>query len=848
MDADDVAPPERLRAPGGAPRRGPGARRAGHPRALLRGGARRQRGHARVRASGSTRSSTTRRSLRDLLVESPLAHPRVMMRAAALRAPRRLPRLRRAGGLRPLAARARRRARGSRSCPRCSSSGATRRRGSRAPTPRYAPARFRDAEDRAPWSAARWPGGRVVVWGAGPIGKGWARALAARGPRRARLRRGRPAQARPAHPRRAGGRAWTRRPASRRRAAPRRRRASPDAREAIRARRGRGLRDERPHRRGLRYSIHMLGLLVLALAVSCAAPPAAASAAAHREAGAHPRRSRTGAALGGDELERCCRRRPRRAPARRPGRRPHRRSRRRARPRPAARTTPRSRSGRWPPSRSASSAIARAVDRAARRAAGPGAGGARRGRRRRWGRSATRGPRPRSRSSCSRPLPPRRRVVTVRGDDPGSTPIPGWSRGWACSPWPASRTSARAEPALLVGGRAALRLVGGDLGGDAPGERRACGRSCWPAVASTDPLSRAWPRAAWARSRTRRTLDALLPLLRDRDETVVVNAVRAVALLGEARAVPAVAGAARLRERRRPRGGAAGAGRAAPRPRPARARRGRGGQRPSPGCARPRCWRWRSMDREEFALVLSSLDPDPVVGRCAPALAGALAIAGDEASQAILLAMLKDEDPRVLPGGAGGAAQGARRGRRGHAAPPPRAPGLRGARGRRRGAGRARRLTGPRRGAGRPPRARAAATSRSTRASPWSTPWPRCRRTSGRRATLREVARERSRRASVRARAAAAPCAPEAGGARSRRGARWTARPSTTARRWPPTIPSPDVAALHARARFLHTRHGRIEIHLNVVEAPLTERLLPRPRPPRLLRRAHLPPRGAAAS
>jgi cyclophilin family peptidyl-prolyl cis-trans isomerase/HEAT repeat protein len=54
------------------------------------------------------------------------------------------------------------------------------------------------------------------------------------------------------------------------------------------------------------------------------------------------------------------------------------------------------------------------------------------------------------------------------------------------------------------------------------------------------------------------------------------------------------------------------------------------------------------MEREDFALVLANLDPDPVWFVRA-GLATALAIAGDEASQARLLAMLKDDDVRVLP-------------------------------------------------------------------------------------------------------------------------------------------------------------------------------------------------------
>ena len=44
------------------------------------------------------------------------------------------------------------------------------------------------------------------------------------------------------------------------------------------------------------------------------------------------------------------------------------------------------------------------------------------------------------------------------------------------------------------------------------------------AVASTDPLSRAYGARGSARSRIRRTWTRCLPLLRDRDETVVVNA------------------------------------------------------------------------------------------------------------------------------------------------------------------------------------------------------------------------------------------------------------------------------------------------------------------------------------
>ena len=53
-------------------------------------------------------------------------------------------------------------------------------------------------------------------------------------------------------------------------------------------------------------------------------------------------------------------------------------------------------------------------------------------------------------------------------------------------------------------------------------------------------------------------------------------------------------------------------------------------------------------DREEAALILSGIDPDPVWWVRA-SLATALGAAGDEISVGILFAMLKDEDVRVLP-------------------------------------------------------------------------------------------------------------------------------------------------------------------------------------------------------
>ncbi len=94
--------------------------------------------------------------------------------------PRRLPRLRRAGGLRPLAARAR--------TPGCRFGKLpevllqwrdTASRLSRTDA-RYAPERFFDLKLES-FLRASPPGDGLVVWGAGPIGKAWARGLADRG-------------------------------------------------------------------------------------------------------------------------------------------------------------------------------------------------------------------------------------------------------------------------------------------------------------------------------------------------------------------------------------------------------------------------------------------------------------------------------------------------------------------------------------------------------------------------------------------------------------------------------------------------------------------------------------------
>ena len=208
-------------------------------------------------------------------------------------------------------------------------------------------------------------------------------------------------------------------------------------------------------------------------------------------------------------------------------------------------------------------------------------------------------------------------------------------------------------------------------------------------LASTDPLSRAYGARGLGALKDPADLDALLPLLRDRDETVVVNAVRALALLGEARAVPAVSALLRspsvaLRVE------ALKALSVLPPDRGLRERVVAEVGSPEPWVRAAALPRWRAWSARSSRSCSPASIPIPVWFVRA-GLAGALAIAGDEASQARLLAMLKDEDVRVLPAVLEALRAGARPGRRGHPAPPPRPPGLRGAHDRRRPAGRPRR-------------------------------------------------------------------------------------------------------------------------------------------------------------
>jgi cyclophilin family peptidyl-prolyl cis-trans isomerase/HEAT repeat protein len=236
--------------------------------------------------------------------------------------------------------------------------------------------------------------------------------------------------------------------------------------------------------------------------------------------------------------------------------------------------------------------------------------------------------------------------LTVRGDDPGSP----------TDPWLEMRSGlfalfrfkdARVAEGVLVSGAksrfdwwaatyVAMRL-----------ESPLLKPVLLDAATSTDPLSRALAARGLGALKDGSVVDQLALLTHDRDPGVAVAAVRALGVCGDGRGVPPVAAAldsSDLQIKRE----ALQALAVLPPDRGLRAR-----VVPYVGAREP----WiraaalealARIDREEFALVLSTLDPDPEWSVRA-ALATALGLAGDEVSASILHAMLKDEDVRVLP-------------------------------------------------------------------------------------------------------------------------------------------------------------------------------------------------------
>jgi cyclophilin family peptidyl-prolyl cis-trans isomerase/HEAT repeat protein len=243
-------------------------------------------------------------------------------------------------------------------------------------------------------------------------------------------------------------------------------------------------------------------------------------------------------------------------------------------------------------------------------------------------------------------VPPGAPLVTVRGDDPGSLSDPWVEMRLGLFALARLKDAGAAESVLLASGRprfdwwaatwTAMRL---ELPSLAPVLRTA--------VQSSDPYSRALAARGLAALKDASAFDALSALARDADESVAAAALKAFGVLGDPRgsAVAASLLASKSPNLRREalRALAVLPGQASLR---ARIVPFVGDKEPSVRGAALRAL--ARTDRDEFALVLSGLDPDPDFTVRAD-LATALGDVGGEVGASLLLGMLKDPDPRVLP-------------------------------------------------------------------------------------------------------------------------------------------------------------------------------------------------------
>ncbi len=243
-------------------------------------------------------------------------------------------------------------------------------------------------------------------------------------------------------------------------------------------------------------------------------------------------------------------------------------------------------------------------------------------------------------------LPKDAPLVTVRGDDAADPNDPWLELRLGLFALARFRDAAVAESILLPGGRprfdwwaaswTAMRIATPNM------------RPLFlAAIASNDPASRALGARGLGALKDVASVELLAKLSLDRDDDVVVQALRALASISDARGVSpaaAVLNSPNLLLKWE-------ALKALAQLPLDRSLRGRivpyvGHERPFlraaafPALAR--------IDREEFALVLSGLDPDPE-WTVRAGLAAALGEVGDETSVSLLLGMLKDADGRVLP-------------------------------------------------------------------------------------------------------------------------------------------------------------------------------------------------------
>jgi cyclophilin family peptidyl-prolyl cis-trans isomerase/HEAT repeat protein len=405
--------------------------------------------------------------------------------------------------------------------------------------------------------------------------------------------------------------------------------------------------------------------------------------------------------------------------------------------------------------------------------------------------------------------------MTVRGDDPGN-PADSWAeQRLALFALARLKDVRAARQALLDGARSrfdwwaatwvAMRLESPEL------------RPVLVAAAgSDDPRSRALAARGLGALADASVVDLLLPLVRDPDPTVALFALRALGAIGDPRGTAAAA--AQLaspsdvvrREALR--------ALAVLPPDPSLRQRlvGLVAER-DPWIRAAALSALAHADRADFALVLSGMDPDPVWW-VRSAVASALGGLGDETSVGLLHAMLRDEDPRVLPA----VLEGLRRARGKDALDTLR-----------------RHLEHADLGVRVAAAEGLAALGASSASSPLLAAWRRglgdgagelearlaavtalaAQKDEEATAGLSEVARTDPARA-VRARAALA--LREIGAPPPDTGAQVVHRPALDYREaMAPFDPRVGVPLYTPRA-FLHTRHGVVEIHLDLVEAPLT--------------------------
>ena len=153
--------------------------------------------------------------------------------------------------------------------------------------------------------------------------------------------------------------------------------------------------------------------------------------------------------------------------------------------------------------------------------------------------------------------------MAVRGDDPGN-PGDGWSeQRLALVALAAAEGSRRGALGAARRRPTALRLVGWRPGWRCGSRTPRCGRCSWRPLASDDPRSRALAARGLGVLKDASAVELLLPLVRDADESVALQALRALGAIADAARHCGRGGAARLAQRRPAARGAARSRRAA---------------------------------------------------------------------------------------------------------------------------------------------------------------------------------------------------------------------------------------------------------------------------------------------